>query len=631
MMYVRHFAATWALLAIAAGAVGCARSPGDAGGGPVTAGVSASSSASTSQPTYHGSDPDVPVITITSPTRGELLDRSTNPSGEVVVAGTVIDALSGVASVEVNGRTAPLDSAGGFQLSVPLVKSGNAIVVTATDLAGNEARSVRSVVFAERYEPPSRDIPNSLCARVNEAALDALGSVIVATVQQGGTIYQALLNGGNPIWQDKVSMPLVGCVASVRVTILGVAFDQPTLVFDTHSGEISATFSIPNVRISAVADDDGCGIPWPAVSGDISANRADITLGLAAAIDPQTQRLRLTPTRSTVTLNGFGVTFTNVPGQLLVMLPSAVESQIADAIGSALRGVLPGLLEDEVNAFFQPLTGDWQGRKVTLTLTPDSCDIDEYGLLLVCSSNTTASSAAPHVPSAPGSFFEPAHGVSLPTFPAVSPNLSLGLVSNAWNRVLYATWQSGFWNLRIDQAFVNMVSPGGNTSFNTNIIASYASGIVPPSSPMAIDTELLAQPILLPSPGGPTAAHLVVPELHIKLLVDSGSGFVPIAELAVHLEVDVDLVVQNGHELAVGLSGTPRFEAELMSSTLPLNGPSVLRFLNSLAPSILSIVGRTIGPFPMGSLSARNLVTLNGARIYVDGPAGDYIAVQGDL
>lgn len=610
---------------------GCAGSSGSGGGGGAAS--AQGSTSSSTPPGSYASDPDRPVIGVVSPARGAFLDRQSHPAGEVLVEGSAFDATSGIARLTVNGRQATLDAAGGFREVVALEPGANGIVVVAEDLAGNEAYDVRSVLFAERYEPPGNPVERALCVRIGEAGFDALGAAVAGQVHHQGVLQQALLAAGSPIWRDRASLPLIGTILSIRVDLLAAGWDPPHVAFDARTGELVGTAILHNVAISGAADDDGVGLPWPRVTGDVTATRVELTYGLGAAIDPATGLVDLDVTRCSVVLSGFQVDFTNLPGQLVGVLPLSLRQPIEDALRDALTASLPPLLEQEINALFQPVQGAWMGRTVTLRFAPSLVDFDGDGCTFVAEASFTASSTVP-AKLAPGAFFEPAHGQALPALPSVSPNLSAALLSNAWNRALFASWEAGFWDLTIDQAFVQAFAPSLQLpiAFNTSVINAYAGGILPPNAPMAVRVELGAQPVLRPTPAGPGAMRIALPEVHLELLVDDGSGMQPVLGFAVHVDAGLDPVVIGGSQLGFDLGGQVDFHAQLVYSGVPQAGGFDLeRLLNMMVPSALAVVGRTIGPFPIGPLNPTTFVVLSNPTVTVGGPAGGYVILSGDL
>lgn len=622
-----------ALVAAAALLVaGCGGGGGGGGGGRSTSPVGPPN-----QPGFVGNDFDPPAIDVTSPDRGECFDAQSAPGRLIIVEGAVLDAGSGVDTLTINGQPALLGAGGAFRELLAVEKGANAVVLVARDKAGNEARSVRSVVWSERYEPPGTPIEKSLGARAAEGALNALAPAVVSAVEQSGTVQQQLLNGGQPIWQDYVSWPVFGgCMLSIQVTIDAVSYTNPTLRFDCRPGELVATYSVRDLLVAARAD-DWCGTPWFEVTGNLTADEVHFTLGLDAGVDPQSGRVKLVATTSDVTFINYDVDFTNLPGQIIGVFPvaSAIRGPIEDALEDALATDLPPLIEQELDNLLQPISRTWNGRTVTFTLVPTDVRIDADGIDLEAKSNVTTSASA-GAPAVAGSYFDPTHGLALPVFAPVQPNMSVALLSNAWNRALYTSWQAGFWNVRIDQAFLNSVGAGVNFSLNAGLLAGYIPGFqtlvnANQNVPVAFETEMLAQPILLPDPIGPDHARLSLPELHLRVLMDFGSGWTTIWEFACHAEAGVVFTIVNGNQIAVSIGGSPRFEVELLQSAVPLGGIDLGRFLTFLLPSVIQVVGRSIAPLQLPQVGPQNVLMFNAPVVLVEGPQDEYIGAHGDL
>jgi hypothetical protein len=622
-------------------AAGCGSSSGGGGAGSSTPlGGSTASSTSAGSSSAASSDFTAPVLNVTAPARGAYLDRQTNPGADVLVEGTVTDAGTGVASVAVNGVVVT-PTAGRFSATVPLKKGGNPIIVTATDVAGNIARGIRSVVFAEAFDAGAQPVARALGARLTDGAFAAIAPIVMNAVHQSGLIQQQILNGGQPIYRDQTNLPSWlggGCSLSIQITTQSVSFDPPTLAFDCRPGEINARIDIPNLRVSAEAD-DYCGVPWFAVTGDVTATNAEVQISLAMGVDPATGRITAAATNSTVILHGYDVDFTNLPGNIIGIFPvaSAIRGPIESAVEDILRREVPPRVEAELNGLFQPISSTWNGNTATFTPTPGSIALDADGLTFACTADVTAPPLA-GMPVVPGSYFDPAHGVVLPLFAPLSPEISAAVLSNMWNRAFHRTWQAGFFTFRIDQAFLNNQGVPFQLAIGSGVIASNVpqlAGLLPAGMtiPLAIDLDPRCQPILVPTPGQPDQARLVLPELHVRVAIDLGAGFFPLLEFATHAELGLAFTVRNGHELAFALgTANPVFEAELLSSLIPTGGLDLGRMLSTLGPGALTIAATSFAPLPIASLpGAGQPLLLQNASITVDGQANDYLVIEGDL
>ena len=144
-------------------------------------------------------DNTVPVITITSPTAGQMTSQAV-----FAVTGTVSDNVE-VASVTVNGTSAAV-SGGTFSAAVTLAEGLNAITAAATDTAGNTASAFGTVlldttppVLAVNY-PAGYLITNQFALAVSGTVSDSGSGVESVTVN--GTA--ATVSGGS--WSLTVAL-----------------------------------------------------------------------------------------------------------------------------------------------------------------------------------------------------------------------------------------------------------------------------------------------------------------------------------------------------------------------------------------------------------------------------------------
>jgi hypothetical protein len=632
--------ATISLALLALAISGCGGGGGGSGGGS----TAAASVTGTPAPQPAPQPDSPPLLTVTAPARGAYLDSTTNPGGQLVVSGRVVSLGTPVVEVRVNGQPATFAPNGTFQATLTLAKGANEILIIARKANGLEARSVRSVLFADRYEPGANPIPNALGARITEGALNAVAPMIAQAIQQQGLIDQLLLNNGQPIWGDYNTLPSWlggGCYIGINVQITAVSYGTPQMQFDcTPAGEIVATLAIPNFHCDGAAS-DGCGIPWPTVTGAISATEVDATITVVPTVDPVTGQISVAGTYANIAMQGYNFDFTNLPGQLLNVMSlgtigGAVRGPVEDAVANALKQDLPPRIAAELNGFFSPVSRTFAGQTITFGLTPASLAVDDDGITFAAAASLTGPQVT-GIPTVPGSYFDATAGAQLPLYPLQSPNLSASLVSNAWNRMLFTSWQAGFWNIRVDQALLSQVGLNGAFKLDTDTLKLFMPGlaqVIPPgvNAPLAIDTEPLCQPVLLFTPGGPTRGLVQAGELHLHVSANTGQGFIPLFEFAVHAEMQVDFTVVNGGtELALVLGAAPRFDAEVLTSAVPPGGIDWGRAVSQLVPGALTAVAASVQPIPIPALGLSSPLGLSNPSVQLDGPQNEYLTVEGDL
>jgi len=141
-------------------------------------------------------DSNAPVLTLTGPVDGMTTGQST-----ITVAGTVQDATA--VTLIINGAAVAPGMNGGFSTTVPLSMGTNAIVVQATDAAGNVSSLTRTVI---------RD--NSTPLPPDPSTVASQNSPLVTTTLGDATAF--LYSGANPI-QTGVT---TGAIDRVRASVL---------------------------------------------------------------------------------------------------------------------------------------------------------------------------------------------------------------------------------------------------------------------------------------------------------------------------------------------------------------------------------------------------------------------------
>src|SRR5881296_110098 len=163
-------------------------------------------------------DTQAPVIAVTQPADGDIINAAS-----VTTTGTVTDATA--ITLTVNGGSVPLGAGGAFSVEVPLVPNANTITYAATDAAGNSA--TRSITVTRRTSnlPPD---PALVASVVNRAEVTTIGAN-TSFLYSGTTPIQTGVAAGtiNPVRAavlrgrvlDRTFAPLGGA----KVTILGHA------------------------------------------------------------------------------------------------------------------------------------------------------------------------------------------------------------------------------------------------------------------------------------------------------------------------------------------------------------------------------------------------------------------------
>jgi hypothetical protein len=560
-------------------------------------------------------DLEPPSILISRPTRGEYLSSS-----EVVVEGRVSDAGSGVARLLVNGTTVTPDPVtGGFSANVPLNFGVNLLIVKALDRAGNAAHFSASVMYSPEYLPAGERIPNAAATRLTELALTTIGER--SAPRLGHWIDSKL--SGQTVFREEIRR-LGICVASATVRAESVTYNPPRLVVDTVPTGLQIRLHVPNFRIAASARSH-CGIPY-STSGEVSAQDAVVDISLALSIDPF-QAFDVSATSSVASLQGFGFNINGIPGVIENSVRSGVQREVESRLADAVRALLPSVIRQTLSRLSEPISREMNGRTVTLALIPTSLTFDDGGFTVAFDGSVTAATD-PTMPTVPGSVFRPSAG--LPSYPNTA-GFFTSINENVINGALSGSWHAGFWNVTVDQAFLQQLGVSLPFQLDASLLAAFFPALRPgiPAGgpvPMALRLEPKMQPVVQVS-DGPGLLRLGLGELHVAVMLDLGAGFVPFLMLATHFEGSIDpLFAGDAFSFTVRLP--ERLAADVIEAPATIDREDLDRFIQSVLTSVVQVATVAIGPMPVPSLQG---FTLSNLRVYPDGQAKEFVTIEGDV
>ncbi|MBJ6751083.1 PKD domain-containing protein [Geomonas anaerohicana] len=104
-------------------------------------------------------------------------DHSYTSLQQFTVSGSVVDALSGLQSLQLNGASLTVDPEGNFSKTIQLNSGTNVITVVAIDLAGNASHSTSSVVLDQAVPTITLTAPGGSEYKTNMSQLMITGSV----------------------------------------------------------------------------------------------------------------------------------------------------------------------------------------------------------------------------------------------------------------------------------------------------------------------------------------------------------------------------------------------------------------------------------------------------------------------
>jgi len=379
------------------------------------------------------------------------------------------------------------------------------------------------------------------------------------------------------------------------VELPGMKHGKPELSLGLTQGGLDMLLTIH--KISA-----GAPLEFRATSAIVKAT---------VAIDPKPLATRIE--RLEVTLAGYG-SRAGTPQKV-------AEASVAEGALTALPGAIEGGLAAVLNP--RPTGGGADAETL-----PRARDVAPSAIRESGDANVTRT-PSPTAPPTPGSVLRQAPNSTPPAFPP-PVDLAVALREDFLNRALHAAWQAGFWNLTIDQAFLDSESITLPFQLDASFLVPFFPALAalnPGGGPMPVAFELDAKlPPVVEVTGAPSLLAPSVGELHVAIRVDPGGGYQDVLTLVLHAEMGTDVTIAGGR-LRIDPGEPTRVSVDLLANPLGLSLPDVDRFIQSGIPQLvvlatLLIPAMPLPPLPHGLPPQRRL------DFRQDGAAGDYVTIE---
>ncbi|NOZ01869.1 MAG: hypothetical protein GXP54_08280 [Deltaproteobacteria bacterium] len=332
-------------------------------------------------------DGTAPDLVITYPERGATLTGA----ADIVVTGTVSDAISTNQSLLINETQVPIEADGSFQFTMSSSQGMNIIDATASDQWGNTGRVLQSYLFSDTWRPmdPSDPdgsmVPYAVTTYLDDKlfynadpADDATISALLGMVLSGLDLMSIV---PSPLTQ----VDQAGCKYDAYMT--SASYGPPTVELKSTTGGLSMNAVLPNLKMDILLDKTGGGFWCP---GDTVAHAtADkVTIGtiITIAVNPDTHELNLAAGTSQIALDGFDLSVDSwfnfllglFKGTIEDMLKTEFNKQIASLIES-LNGALADALSNPIDLPIAPLIPGMNPVTLSIGLQPQTADFTTEG------------------------------------------------------------------------------------------------------------------------------------------------------------------------------------------------------------------------------------------------------------
>jgi hypothetical protein len=361
-------------------------------------------------------DPDAPSIRIASPRRGTFAGNIKT----LVVTGTATDDTR-VASVQVNGVEATLDSTGAWQATIPLGVGTQLIHAVARDAQGNVGKESRAVV-AGPMRPIATGVPRAITAAMSAQTFEAISRGATGFLTTGDLA--AIIAPHNPVIAVGDGPDCLFAQASI--TRMSVGSATTVSVTPTSSGLVLAA-ELDRVSIGmhlryAAACFDG--------SRDISVAASHIKVAGTLSVGVGRGAFDIELVEPDVVVTGLDIDLGGVPGDVVDILH--LDSAIGSVIGWATEKFVVPFVNRSLGGLGTGGTVSVLGTPVDIAVTPARVRFAATGALVELDSALRAQ----------GDAASPGYVYVSNQVPAMSTarGFELAIADDAANQLLGSLW-----------------------------------------------------------------------------------------------------------------------------------------------------------------------------------------------
>lgn len=550
-------------------------------------------------------DPHPPRLVVTHPPRGTY-----HLEAEVPLRFTATDesALSRVTYLD---RDVPPSLGPDFELPIMLVDGLNLMRLSATDVAGNEARESVAVLHGPTREPEA-PVDGAFRLRLGPRGLVALGRRAASLLDARDL---SLLLPEAPLM-----------FAGIEVTIADVRHARRSSLELTPDGDrLSVTLTLSEVAVDVDLKINGVHHPITAIAD---------TLQVVGFIVPNVVDGRLE-----TSLFDLSVELTNLQVDLVGLpefgAPGGPESAFEGALESVTQrlagDLLPSAINEALGGIDTTLPVTLLGVALEIVVKPETIVVSPLGLSLRASGAVRLLNPPVGTASVPGPLGEPSGWDGVPE----TEDAAIAIDDDFVNLLVYQLYRSGELLPVLDSAFFARNAGAGDllASLAASITGTAAPDLVA-GTPVAMDLSAPLPPVIrvLPALSGAglsvglgdvavhvrtdNAARQTLVDCAVSLLLEGEASVVPAVENVSASHIGVELSRNN---VAFDVTtDTLRGEVEAK-----IEAPivAVLDSLSSVLPQILAGI-----PLP-----AFDALPLSDFSLGVAGPEGDFLRIEGTV
>ncbi len=554
-----------------------------------------------------------PKIELDTPSRGDWHEGDAG-----LVAGTVTDDWSAIASLDVNGDAVTVASDGTFEHNVTYDFGVNVVETTAIDSDGNGATDTRAVLAGD-FLPYGGRVDEGLVVRLHEGAgglgtLEVLGEGLINSTDLTALIPNPVVDQSS---QSCVTIPFIGrqCITwyRVRLTVSSPSFGGADLSIDpTSAGILDTAFRVDDIYLGWNASLTLLGIGSSA-SGSITANYILADMGLQPYVSSNTLGVNIASVN--VSTNGF---YFDMNGALYDVLSFfGLDGVISGLIAGYLEGAIEDVVRDEIPAVLADTLGTLEigfdlpfgDNTYFIDALPHAVNVDDLGLDLSLETIVTADTWTSAYTGL-GSLY---YGYGTPVWTG-APGTVIGLSDDFLNQLFYALWGGGL---------LDMEMSGSALGLDPSSLEILFPGL----TELTIVTEALLPPVVVPDASG-SFPQLQIGDLRLTLLNGDAATGTELIDVYVTIFADLDLSGSSATSLSATL-GTPDLYFDVVyPDATSIGAADTEALLEELVPLLLPTLTEALADVPIPEIQG---FSITGVSVATAGPEKGYTTLGGNL
>lgn len=554
-----------------------------------------------------------PKIELDTPERGDWHEGDAG-----LVAGTVTDDWSDIATLEINGDSVTPESDGTFEHNVTYDFGVNVVETTAIDTDGNGSTDTRAVLAGD-FLSYGGTVDEGLVVRLHEGngglgTLESLGEGLINSTDLTSLIPNPVVNQSSQscftIWPFGTT-----CITwySVRLTVSNPSFSGSDLSIDpTSSGILQTDFRVDDIYLRWGANLTLLGIGSSA-SGSITANYILAEMGLQPYVSSNQLGVNIASVNAST--NGF---YFDMNGALYDVLSFfGLDSVISGLISGFLEGAIEDIVRDEIPSILADTLGTLEigfdlpfGDNVyAIDALPHAVNVDDLGLDLSLETIVTADqwfSAYTGL----GSLY---YGYTAPVWTG-APGTIIALSDDFINQLFYAMWGGGLLDMEMSSSALGLDPSSLEILF-------------PGLTELTILTEALLPPVVVPDPSG-GFPEIQIGDLRLTLLNGDAATGTELIDVYVTIFADLDLSGSSATSLSATL-GTPTLYFDVVyPDANSIGAADTEALLDELVPLLLPTLTEALADVPIPEIEG---FSISGVSVSTAGPEKGYTTLGGDL